>query len=131
MTRIEALCDAFCKMKGWHDPLSQAYQLRNPMMLRAFSPKHEKTEDGFRVFKSFSSGYDNGVIDLKIKCSGGSRAKLTPDSTLVDLVRCYGEPATAARYIKNFVRHALKDDTIAETQRLGWFLEDVILEQGK
>ena len=124
MKRIEALADAFSKMNGWHDPLSRAYQLRNPMMLRAFSPKHAKSEDGYRIFKSYSSGHDNAVIDLTIKCAGKSNSRLKPEDTLVELVQCYGNPASAARFIKKFLTHALKDDTIRESTTLGWFLED-------
>jgi hypothetical protein len=125
MTRIDALTDAFAKMLGWHDPKSRAYELRNPIMLRAFTPKHAKTEDGYRVFHSFSSGYDNARIDISIKCSGKSRSKLTPEDTLENLVQCYGYPKTSATYIKKFLRHALKDDNIMEKTPLGWFLEDV------
>lgn len=131
MTRIEALADAFAKMNGYHDPLSQAYKLRNPGMLKAFSPKHVKDESGFRVFNSFPSGYDNLVIDLSVKCSGGSHSRLKPDDTLINLVQCYGNPATAATYIKKFLRHALNDPNIMETQKLGWFLEDRKIKEEK
>ncbi len=124
MTRVEALVDAFSKMNGWHDPFSEAYRIRNPMMLRAFSPKHVKNENGYRVFNSFSSGYDNGVIDLKIKCSGKSNSRLTPESTLNDLVQCYGNPASATRYIKKFLRHALDDMNIMESTPLSFFMAD-------
>ena len=125
MTRIECLADAFAKMNGWHDPLSVAYKLRNPGLLKAFSPKHVKdTETGLRVFNSFPSGYDNLVLDLKIKCSGGSYSRLKADDTLVNLVQCYGNPPTAATYIKKFLRHALSDENIMESTQLSWFIED-------
>jgi hypothetical protein len=123
-SRIEALADAIMRMNGYHDPLSAAYRLRNPGMLRAFSAKHNKDENGYRIFSSFPSGYDNLLLDLKIKCSGNSHSKLKPEDTLVNLVQCYGNPATAATYIKKFLRHALADENIMETQKLGWFLED-------
>lgn len=124
ISRLEALAGAFAKMNGALDPFSKAYQYRNPLMLKAFSPKHEKSEDGYRIFRSFSSGWDNGLLDLKIKCSGGSYSRLKPDDTLINLVQCYGNTPAAARGIKNFLRHALSDENIMELQPLSWFLED-------
>jgi hypothetical protein len=124
MTRIEALADAIGKMNGWHDSLSEAYKLRNPGMLKAFSPKHAKNENGYRIFNSYPSGYDNLCLDLKIKCSGNSHARLKPDDTLVNLMLCFGYPKTAATYVKKFLRHALNDENSMESQQLSWFLAD-------
>lgn len=124
--RIDALVDAFARLNGYHDPRSDAYQLRNPLLLNAFSPKHERDEKGRRRFPSFAAGYDNGLLDVRIKCQGKSYSKLTPDSTLTDLVCVYGNTRAAARGIKNFLRAALHDDTILESQSLGWFLEEPV-----
>lgn len=124
MTRIEALADAFMRLNGYHDPFSVAYKNRNPGLLKAFSLKHTKDEQGYRVFNSFSSGYDNLVLDLKIKCSGNSHARLKTDDTLRDLVVCFGNTSAVTRSVKNFLRHALNDESISESQPLGWFLED-------
>lgn len=122
--RIHALVDAFANLNGAHDPRSDAYQLRNPLLLRAFSPKHERDENGKRRFSSFASGYDNALLDVRIKCSGKSHSKLTPESTLVDLVCVYGNTPAAARMVKNFLRAALKDENVVESTRLGWFIEE-------
>jgi hypothetical protein len=124
MKRIEALADAFAHMYGALDGMSDAYHLRNPIMLKAFAPKHARDEKGRRVFNSFVAGYENALLDLKIKCSGKSRARLTPESPLVDLVTTYGNPVTATRGLVKFLRHALRDDDIPEGVKLGWFLED-------
>lgn len=124
LSRIEALAGAFARMNCFHDALSEAYRLRNPLMLKAFSPKHEKNENGYRQFNSLSSGWDNGILDLKIKCSGGSYSRLKPDDTLENLVQCYGHSRLAAVYVKKFLRHALGDENIMHTQKLSWFLED-------
>ncbi len=131
MRRIEALCDAFAKMYGALDPQSEAYHLRNPMMLRAFSPKHERDAKGHRKFRTFVAGYENGLLDLKIKCSGHSRAKLTPESTLVDLAHTYGQPTSCVRYLVNFLRHALGNDAVRDDAKLGWFLEDDLKSEEK
>jgi len=131
MRRIEALADAFARMYGALDPQSEAYHLRNPLLLRAFNPKHPRDEKGRRVFNSFVAGYENALLDLRIKCSGKSRAKLTSESPLVDLITTYGQPTSALRYIINFLRHALKDDTIPSDVRLGFFLEEPKSEVNK
>jgi hypothetical protein len=112
------------RMNGYHDPTSLAYCLRNPGMLRAFSTKHAKDENGYRIFNSFPSGYDNLCQDLVIKCSGNSHSRLRPEDTLENLVMCYGYPKLSAVYLKKFLTKALNDDTIRVTTRLGWFLED-------
>ena len=83
--RLDALVDAYSHLNGYHDPKSDAYQLRNPLLLKAFSPKHERDEQGRRRFPSFAAGYDNAILDARIKCMGKSFSKLTPDSTLTDL----------------------------------------------
>jgi hypothetical protein len=124
MKRIEALADAFAHMYGALDGMSDAYHLRNPIMLKAFAPKHARDEKGRRVFNSFVAGYENALLDLKIKCSGKSRARLTPESPLVDLVTTYGNNVSCLRTIVKFLRHALQDDDIRESVKLGWFLED-------
>jgi hypothetical protein len=127
VTRLTALVSAFANINGALDPKSDAFQLQNPLMLKGFSPNHEKDEKGNRKFKTFVAGWDNGIIDLKIKCSGQSyyaKKGLGPTSPLCDLVCLYGNPTSATRTIVNFLRHALKDDTIPQSINLGWFLED-------
>jgi hypothetical protein len=124
MTRLEALCDSFCHMYGAFDPLSDAYKLRNPMLLLAFNLKHPRDEKGRRIFRSITIGYENGVFDLSLKCTGRTRANLTPKSTLTDLVHTYGNPTSSVRYIVNFLRHALHDDSITPGTELSWFVQD-------
>lgn len=124
MTRIEALADALAHLCDAHNPESEAYHLRNPILLRAFAPKHERDEKGHRVFRSFIAGYENALLDLKIKCSGRSRAKLMPDTQLINLLTTYGHQPTAIRYILKFLRKALKNDQLTEGIKLGWFMED-------
>jgi hypothetical protein len=123
MTRIEALLFAIASLHGWQSPQSDAFQLRNPLLLRAFAPKHERNERGIRIFPSFASGLDNGLMDLKIKCGGKSYSKLTPTDTLTDLFCVYGHTPAAARAVKNFLRAALGTDEVRENTALGWFLE--------
>src|ERR1700679_1088968 len=112
LSRIEALCGAFANLNGVMHPSSRAYKNKNPLLLRAFSPKHERDEEGYRVFSTFPGGWDNGCLDLKIKCSGESRAHFSENPTLKDLVLKYGSTAAATRKVKNFLRIALNDDSI-------------------
>lgn len=124
MTRIEVLADAFSHLNGFSNPTSRAYKNRNPGLLKAFMPKHAQTEDGLRVFNSVSSGYDNLVQDLLIKCEGKSRCHLKTTDTLRDLVKVYGNDASSTRGVKNFIRHALDTEDVYENTELSWFLED-------
>lgn len=122
--RLEALCDAFAHLNGALDPQTDAYRLRNPLLLLAFNVKHPRDEKGRRIFRNIQVGYENGVYDLSLKCTGRTRAKLTPDSTVTDLAHVYAHPTTAVRYLVNYLRHALNDDTITARQPLRWFVED-------
>lgn len=124
LSRIEALVSAFAHLNDWVHPTSRAFRNRNPLLLKAFSIKQERDEDGFRVFNSMPSGWDNAILDLSIKCSGKSNAKIKETDTLKDLVRFFGNDASSTRSVKNFLRHALNDDSIRETQELKWFVED-------
>lgn len=129
VTRLEALAAAFANMNGALDPTSDAFQAKNPLLLKAFSQKHVGNEKGLRVFKTYTAGWDNGLIDLTIKCSGKSFfGRLTPESTIADLVRVYGNQTAAARKIVNFLRHALADDSISEHTPLKWVLESQVTE---
>ena len=121
--RIEALADSLAKLNGALDPMSEAYHSRNPGMLLAFSPKHARNSNGRRVFTSYAGGYENLLLDLAIKAKGQSRAKLGPDSPLVDLLHTYGHSTSTLRYIVKFLRHALQDENLPQTINLGWFLE--------
>lgn len=122
--RLDALADSFAQMYGALDPQSDAYRLRNPLLLLAFNVKHPRDEKGRRVFRNLQVGYENALYDLSLKCTGRTRAKLTPDSTLTDLAHVYGNPTSAVRYLVNYLRHALLDDTITAQQPLRWFVED-------
>ena len=125
ITRLEALVNAIAALNGYHDPKSEAYQLRNPLLLKAFSPKHERNERGIRNFMSIASGFDNCVGDARIKCSGKSHSKVTPFSTLQDLIQVYGQPITAGRAVKNHLRAALGEE-VSERIQLRWFIDDSI-----
>jgi hypothetical protein len=122
--RIIALALAISKMNGgFDDPLSLAFKIKNPLLLKCFSVRHEKDEHGYRVFKSVSSGLDAGVMDLEIKCSGKSNSKLTPQSTLKDLIGCYGYAGTSPCLpVLRFLKHIKGFEEVSELTPLGFFL---------
>lgn len=127
--QIEAIVDAVSSLKGWTNPDSPAYRLRNPLLLRSFAKagKHEITEDGYRIFTSGLAGYKSCCYDVELKLSGGSRAGLKPTtSTLVNLAGVYElPPGLAVVQIVRFLRRALLDDTITKETPLSYFLAPV------
>ena len=124
ISKIEALVDSLAHLNGCHNPFSRAYKNRNPLLLKAFSEKHVRDEDGYRVFSSWASGYNNALGDLAIKCGGKSRSKLQTTDTLKDLVKFFGSDGSATRGVKNFIRHALGSDDVYENTKLSFFLDD-------
>lgn len=123
LKRLEALADAIARYTGWYDPESPVYQNRNPLALKAHSPQHPRDINGLRQFQSVLDGYQAGLFDLSIKCSGKSRTRLKPESTLLDLMLAYGHPATMADYVAKYLKRALQDSTISKTTQLSYFLE--------
>jgi len=129
--RIEALADAIGKLNKIHEPSSDAFQLRNPGLFRAYTYKHlaETDEKGRRIFTSMIGGYRFLVQDLTWKCSGETRAKgeagkLKPTSTLVDLLRAFRLTGAGDIFeLVNFLQEALKDESISATTALSFFLE--------
>jgi hypothetical protein len=120
--RIEALADAFAHMLGALDPLSEAYKLRNPLLIRAFNPKHARNEKGHRIFKTFIAGYENSLLSLRLHCQGKLRSHIGPETPVVELLHLYGHPTTALKSFIRFLRHALEDDNLPSDVKLGWFL---------
>jgi hypothetical protein len=123
MNKLEALADAISACTAYTDPASEEYQCRNPLALKAFTPKHEKTESGLRVFKNFESGHKAALYDLKVKCQGDSRARVSKDSLLKELIRCYSMPDQTVDYVVVFLKKALSDGAISGETPLYYFVE--------
>jgi hypothetical protein len=121
MIRIEALADALTRQNKY-EPDSHSYQTRNPGLLRAHASKYVTDGDGVRVFNSFLDGYQALLYDLQVKCSGQSRTRLKPNSTLDDLLMAYGYRKTAVEQVVRFLRRALRDDSITHETPLSYFL---------
>lgn len=124
--RLEALADAIAYYHDWSDPGSRAYQLRNPLLLRAFSLSRLQPQDsdGYRQFGSALAGYRAGLYDLQVKISGRSRARLD-EPTLRGLLKVYElGHAVAVKRVEGFLQKALCQEwPIDGSQPLPWFLE--------
>lgn len=138
MRRIETLADCIGFLNDVQNPDSEAYQLRNPGLVRAFSFKHllDTDEQGRRRFGTLAGGYRFLVQDLELKCGGKSRAKglrqdngkkkrLKPHSTLPDLLASFNirNPAKIFEAV-DFLQRALKDENISDETPLSFFLEE-------
>lgn len=123
MNRIEALADAISACTGYQDPASEEYQCRNPLALKSYTVRHKKTDSGLRVFSNLESGHKAALYDLKVKCSGDSRARVREDSSLKELIRCYSMPNQTVDYVVVFLRKAIGDETISPETPLKYFAE--------
>lgn len=127
VTRLEALHDAIASLRGWNVPESDAYQLRNPLLIQSFSRpgKNEIDSKGRRVFDSSLAGIRACLYDLDLKVRGESRAGLKKDDKLENLLRVYGmNESLGQQQVVKFLKRALKDESITRQTPLAWFLED-------
>lgn len=134
--RLEALADAIGALNNISDPVSPAYQMRNPGMLRAYTLRTlaQTTKDCTRIFPSFQGGYRAILADLERKCKGESHARgvdgkvLSPDSKIADILWSFGI-RHSLKYNKpveqavQFMRLAIGDASIDEDTTLKFFLE--------
>ena len=92
INKIEALVDSISFLHKAYQPDSEAYKLRNPMMLKNYAPpgKHKIDEKGHRVFDSYLGGYKSAVYDVTIKLKGESNSGIKTTDTLRNLLAVYG-----------------------------------------
>ena len=127
VNKLEALLDSIASLKGWNTPGSEAYQLRNPLLVKSYSRpgKNEITENGTRVFTSALAGLRASLFDLEIKVKGESRAGIKKDDKLDNLLRVMGVTELGGQQqIVKFLKRALKTQDIKLTTPLAWFLEE-------
>lgn len=126
LNKYEAIVDAIARANGFHDPTSDCYKLRNPLLIRSFARpgKHETDEQGRRIFTSLLSGYKAALFDVELKITGNSRAGLKPTDTLANLLGVYGiKEAGGVGYVVSFLRRALDNQTLAADTPLSYFIE--------
>lgn len=127
VSRLEALHDAIASLRGWNNPDSDSYQLRNPLLVQSFSKpgKNEITADGLRVFSTELAGIRACLFDLELKTNGKSRAGIKKDDLLENVLRVYGIVELGGqKSVIKFLKRALKTDDISTKTPLSWFLEE-------
>jgi len=127
VSRLEALHDAIASLRGWNNPDSASYQLRNPLLVKSYSRpgKNIITDDGSRVFSSELAGLRACLFDLELKVKGESRAGIKKDDLLENVLRVYGvTERLGQQQIVKFLKRALKTQDISVTTPLTWFLEE-------
>jgi len=127
ISRLEALFDSIASLKGWSNPDSVAYALRNPLLVQSFSRpgKNEIDTEGRRVFTTALAGIRAGLFDLELKVKGESRAGIKKDDLLENLLRVYGVTELGGQQqIVKFLKRALKTQDIKLTTPLSWFVEE-------
>lgn len=85
---LEAIADAIMRREGW-SPGTRSYRNRNPGNLRTSGKDQPCDFEGFRVFPSFTAGYNALLADLRAKVSGHNAHGLTANSTLLELFAVY------------------------------------------
>lgn len=121
MKHIEHLALAIVRTTGGFTADSEAFQLNNPGLLRAFSNRHQdESYQGYRRFMSWQAGFKALVYDLTLKCSGESRAQLQRESPLFILLEMW--QVKEPRKTVNFLRHACNDESITELTPLEYFI---------
>lgn len=152
MNRLEALADAIIAHNNYSLPDHPQYQFRNPLGLQMFCPhacyfkncpeckngdfptqhtygrtvnfkKYDK-DSGLRIYNNHIQGYQAGIQDLLIKCSGKSKSKVRDSSTIRELIRSYCLPDGTAIPVVRFLRKALRDETISDKTPISFFLEE-------
>lgn len=127
VNRLEALHDAISNLRGWTNPDSIAYQIRNPLLVQSFSKpgKNEIDSEGHRIFSTELAGIRACLFDLELKVKGKSRAGIKEDDLLENVLRVYGIiERLGQQQIVKYLKRALKTQDISVTTPLKWFLEE-------
>ena len=125
VNKIEALVDAISRLKGYDNPDSDLYAIRNPLGIQSFSRpgKNEIDEIGRRVFTTHLAGYRACLFDVELKVRGNSRAGIKVDDKLENLLRVFGLDQTLGQeQVVKFLKRALKDQSISRTTPLTYFV---------
>jgi len=125
--KLEALLDAISNLRGWSDPSSVAYQIRNPLLIQSFSlpGKNEIDSEGHRIFKTEISGFHSCLYDLTLKVKGESRAGLKKEDKLENLLRVYGVGKRSDQEkVVMFLKKALHTGGISTETPLTYFYQE-------
>lgn len=115
--RMEALCDAIADLNSYSDPASEAYQLRNPGLLRAktLASLATATDDCLRRFSNHKAGRQ-ALEDVL-----GKRIKYNPDEPINRLISDRGHK-DSVEYAIRFINLSLAEKVQSNT-KLRFFME--------
>jgi hypothetical protein len=118
MRKLESIADALALLNDYHDPESEAYQLRNPLMLRNKSLLGV-VEDGFRKFTCHQAGYKAGTDSLRKQCE---RYK---EKTLQSCLEHHRQGNEfAVKTAVDFIRRSIGAKEVSANTKLEYFLEN-------
>lgn len=113
MKRLEAILDAVAFVNGYFDPESEAYDLRNPLLLPAHPPF-----DGKRRFPCHKAGYCSSVDRIRNFCLRH------PNETLGSLLEFFDVNLSLPQErALDFMSRCLNNNVSIDTP-LNWFLEN-------
>lgn len=124
--KTEAIVDAIASLNEYHRPDSEAYQLRNPLLLKSYAApgKHNVDEQGRRQFDSYLGGYKAAYFDVDLKIQGGSSTGLKSTDKLKNLLSVYGIKHEQDQLsVVFFLRKALGNKDIDLATELQYFIE--------
>lgn len=125
--RLEALLEGIANLKGWVNPDSYTYQIKNPLQIKSFAPagKHQIDENGVRIFSNWLGGYRACLYDLAVKVSGRSISGVGRGDKLADLLKVYDiQPGLGQDQVVKYLRRAVRDTTISKSTPVAYFRED-------
>ena len=106
MTNLRELAEAMAIFEGFYLINSRANRNNNPGNLRWSPMASGYDAEKFAIFETKSKGWEALLWDLGKKCKGETSTKLTPNSTVRDLI--YTWSATDQKDYTNFVCERLK-----------------------
>jgi hypothetical protein len=125
--RLEALLEGIANLKGWVNPDSYTYQIKNPLQIKSFAPtgKHQIDENGVRIFSNWLGGYRACLYDLAVKVSGRSISGVGRGDKLSDLLKVYEiQPGLGQDQVIKYLRRAIRDQSISKSTPVAYFRED-------
>jgi hypothetical protein len=117
MLRLEALADAIGYSNQFHEPDSEAYQLRNPGLLRAWSlfQLGSSNDESVRRFETAQGGYKALCVALERRCERAKKASLHETINFIG--------AAKTDVVVDFLQRALKDTHITAKTPISFFME--------
>jgi hypothetical protein len=126
--KLGKLLLAICNYEGWETPNqkngykgSRSYRNNNPGNLRKSAFECDNI-DNFSVFKSDFIGWNALQYDIMQKCKGKTVTKLTPNSTIADLITVWA-PSSDGNHTRNYIDYIVKETGLAENTRIGTLIE--------